>query len=523
MAVSMQILIGVSFLIMFLGLSSCYKPSLRFFPSHVTGKWKPFDPDLINCEADELNFSHDLDTIIPVLIKEPSIDPTHQLEGYLCEKTIWVTTCEYTWYFQTTVTHSLKKVLPSAGECMNANEESGVIINVGYFPEPVCWYSSKTETPLEHISIVKESLPADPYTGQVISNHVVDGKCNDTVCITADGLELWIQTGKISSFCAKSITHPGELVRSTDNKTTSIWSPTWGMAEPADLCRMEFCGETGIRTGFEMWFTLASDQNVTPLEISDFERSLPICQEGLKIKTVDQYVNIPSMDLANSVLMYDRCVDAKSLLYEDPSSTNLHMMSRLVGTRPGYGPVLRWCNDHAEINFGTYIYGNVISNPSSNKSIGVDKATGQEIEWGHWCKSIIDGADVWEGPNGIRRVNDTTIYPYHSVDSEAKHLLEMTHKTLNYLKVDTRRPAGPYLLTNIPPGTSRMNLAKEVASGVEWIGDEISSVGMGIVHFITSGSVLIIIIVVLVCCCKRKPEYRGVERREESIPVRLFP
>ncbi|AFS65336.1 G protein [Tibrovirus congo] len=369
-------------------------------------------------ECPEPAISYKLDnneTVAYGQICRPQLASKDILEGYLCYKDTYISSCEETWYFTSQVKQTIVHEHVSDAECIEslAYYKSG-IVETPMFLNVDCYWNAINSIKKSYLIIVYHPVPFDPYTNSI----------KDAVVKNSEDVNSWIRdthypfTKWIRDFngtaeekcdaqhweCFKVNLYKGWIYSPPHTKNTIGSSTQTGLILESDiyshtlirdLCRFQFCGIHGFVFQDQSWWDLQLNVSLSSLISTEHLSGAPDghCK---KVNEIGHAELEPNWEKILSVDDYDirhqLCLDTLASVLGGGFLTARDLL-KFAPMRPGLGPAY------------------FLFNPNKRERavhVWTAGATTSSILWKSTCKyELID----------IPQLNDTGIITYEKLDN----------------------------------------------------------------------------------------------------------
>ncbi|AHB08864.1 G protein [Kolente virus] len=333
------------------------------------------------------------------------------VEGYLCHKIRWVTSCQKTWYFSATVTRRVEPLLPTEAECREAvNLEQHGILESGSYPPESCYWNSLNEEAVTEIHLTTHNVGLNPYTMEWVDSIFLKGSCKDQICPTEHSTVLWLKDPdqQTHNMCGTEVTEHAELMKRASSGSNISWSDYTLVSHhlPATTmegaCYLDFCGKEGIHLHNGIWFALPDISKLGPETLSRCPEdtkagsvSPAYAEDDLQFQLKDMKRDIECLNVLETI-QATGTISFRSLQYFHPRDVGVH-------------PVYRIINGSLEMATARYAIAHIpLEGNESCIGLVTENTRLKCVGWNDW---IPVKENLKQGFNGIMSDHGRIIYP----------------------------------------------------------------------------------------------------------------
>lgn len=503
------------------------------FPIPKEGVKEGFDKihvDDINCD---LVFPHlSKDTYIES--KFTSLSPgdmKSEVNGYLCSKEVWISTC-----YENFLTHQSKtfKIKPSKiqrTECEDAiiNYQKGEI-EYPVKPNYQCSWLTENSNMKTYLLVKDHKVKLDHYSMALISPLLYSGHCYGVSCNTKYDNMLWIRGSRSKLTCPELVNKTTLLYFKGSNPSRSevfIGGDYIPLENLEGTCKgLAYCGHEFYVTRYGHGF---STNNLPPNpKYLHLFANMPNCGKREVIKMDKRYEFAEVENKMIDSIRLERCLDTVEKIRNNQkiSRRDLGFLNPII---PGTGDGFIIFDGKVRKSEIRYIgVSNLTINCDKIMNICTIKALSKTdglIQKNFRCRSVMEGTRDWtcNWYNGIILYQDRLIYPEAAImDRELTDLMIMRHPVSYDQHIFLNNSDEISLSTSEDiPNTKNGNLLEYIESSIS------DSETLHVLYWIV-GSVLFIIILSFLyrplmlvfkiyrkCCCLPKLTKRSNAGGEE--------
>lgn len=401
-----------------------------YFPQNTPVNWDPIDDQNLICPT-LFEEKRDLSKFEgPFSVLKPTLKHQVSIEGFLCHKITWITTCAKGFFGSESITNTISSEYIMHTECEAAVDLhlTAGKLSKGFPPSRCSWMSTSSETNSE-IVVTPRSVIIDPITGGYIDSIFVGGVCNKSPCDTIHQELLWLTRRNKTNICMDQDHHAIQIHVKLNTVNSSItdfdiWSEDLIATSTIGACISSYCGTGGIKLHSGEWIAFETDSESTRV----VTLHMPYCEDQVGEKVLS---NLGLIDLATRNIYYKlrqaQCQKAKSDILASTSISRSDLQL-FTPTRPGRHPVYRFNAGSVEVSTADYIYVNIDNFINrSTMSIGKSKAN-KSITWDSWIQTT---SRIRDGPNGLYLYDFRIIHPDLTYDDEINHIDKSLKLQLN--------------------------------------------------------------------------------------------
>lgn len=317
--------------------------SLYFYPIDQNISWSPSIPYYITCPYRiQHGVDKNLDKMTMITINKIDYKTEYEVEGYLCEKFSYITTCEESWFFSRNIIREVTQNSVSFLECQNNKHlTNSYNVNEDHFLNPECIWNSRYSKSKIVYKFKDYKVKYDPYNGNLIDSIFLSGRGQNENQKTIYKNTLWIKKDQSDKqICMSGEKHEGLLFYNSFSRDDykcqgSILREGFSPINLNNACKMTFCGKHGFRISSGEWIELLAI-NETSKDILD-SLDCKVCPPGTKIK-----LHTPSLLKEETVsdildyLYFIKCQETISKLINGLPISSLDL-SYLVQNQRGLG------------------------------------------------------------------------------------------------------------------------------------------------------------------------------------------
>nr|QPL20085.1 glycoprotein [American bat vesiculovirus] len=402
--------------IQFLELILCAQAAKIILPVHLESEWVPVHFGERICQSNREKIPNGIYSSLKIEGKVPVRQRSEEADGYYCHKTVYSVLCDFKWYGVKKLRHSVKRDVPSYGDCLKAIDdmETGLNEYIG-FPPPSCNYLVETRSQNTEVILSKHQVKIDDYKQSWMDSTFVDGGCRKAPCLTTIPGTLWIPSSNLTAACDISfktqeftVYYPKIKPQTLSSDHIFITSPYHPVSSLSKSCEITLCNKKGIRLPGGSWTEMGSHTSFHGIKVDTL---LPKCQSSVEI-----YATPP--DLKNLRMIWDLEKVIENTLCQatwDKIETRQKItpldLNYLSPSEPGPGWGFLPRNGSMYKAQILYIRAEV-----EGDTVALHQRYNKEkedfyFEWNDW--EMLDGIRI--GPNGIITNGTHVKVPYYSV------------------------------------------------------------------------------------------------------------
>ncbi|UAX43325.1 glycoprotein [Bangoran virus] len=316
-------------------------------PTLCNDNWQGVHANSLVCPSRRITGAGGLYNVLLGESWHPHVGSGTEVNGYLCQKTTWISKCEETWYFTTYKTTRIEETDITEEECLAAITalDSGQTIEP-FFPPFSCSWNMINENPKDFVTVHSHPVVMDIYDNSLI-DPLFDGKCKSKVCNTKHGNLKWIEGSdkERNDICEAQHWETSYIYGDADfdegNNFVSLGptidSDLYGPRDLKGACITNICGIDGIRFEHGEWWGFH-----TISHLLDWTRFLRRCSNNITVGFSHDSWGVS--ELIEEITYRDhRCIDIVSKLASKERISPFEL-SYLVQDYPGEGYAYRAFN-----------------------------------------------------------------------------------------------------------------------------------------------------------------------------------
>lgn len=397
----------IAFLIIYCNSQSVHG---LYFPHTTPINWDPVDDQNLICPTLKEEPSP-LDSYEgPFNVVKPTLKHQVSVEGYLCHKANWITTCNKGFFGSEIYTNTISSEYIIDTECISA---VNIYLNTGTvqkgFPPARCFWMTTSSEKNTEITVTPRSVIIDPITGAYLDSVFVGGICNESPRETIHQELLWITKKNKTAICMDEDHHSIQIhvkLNTVDSKITDfdIWSDDLTATSTVGACISSYCSLRGITLGTGEWIAFSPETDATRVVTLHLER----CKANLgeKVLSTQGKIDLATRNIYKK-LRQIQCEKVKSNILTGDSITRSDLQL-FTPTGPGRHPVYRYNNGQIEVSVADYLHVNMFTFMNrSTLAIGLTKSN-LTMYWNGWLQTT---SRIRDGPNGLYVYDLRIIHP----------------------------------------------------------------------------------------------------------------
>ncbi|AJR28582.1 glycoprotein [Sripur virus] len=278
------------------------------YPLEKNIHWYPANHSSLRCPVRSARI---LDTPTGgITLQLPGNPSNHDIPGYSCHKTEWVSECVETWYWSTDVKEYIRSVPVTFEECQRALQDKSIGNEVSpFFTAPTCQWSNTVRKVNTFVIVHSKDAKLDPYNLDRVDPIFPGGRCKskEKYCPTIQAGVIWLQ--KVS----QRITIEWQTIKAKYKRignNMEDWK-LWGGGMPTSTfrgaCKMDFAAKTGIRASNGFWFHVP---NISDSAFKDAFNAMTQCPQNTEVKFPSAHEEVAEHEMEiQDLILTLRCRD----------------------------------------------------------------------------------------------------------------------------------------------------------------------------------------------------------------------